>query len=229
MSTSHEEVRLLLGAYVLGGLDETDLREVQRHLPTCSTCRDELADLAVLPGLLRRRPQPEDDKPGDDLVSPPAPPLLMPALLRQVDLERRRGQRRSLGRLAVAAVTVAALTAGGGALLSDDDDGGPRPGPAVSFGAAGGSAASGQAQLLAKAWGTAITVDLAGLPRTGSFVLRTTRRDGTHEQAAAWGATTSGVVTVVGATSISTSDVAEVAVVGSGGQLVAVATPATRS
>ena len=224
MSASHEDVKLLLGAYVLGGLGEPDLREVQDHLPTCSTCRDELADLAALPGLMRRRAQAGEEQPSaDQVVTAAAPPRLLPDLLRQVAVERRRSQRRSLARLAVAAVTVAALTAGGGALLSSEDA--PHPGAAVPFGAATGSAASGQATLLAKPWGTAITVDLAGLPPTGSFVLRTTGRDGTREQAAAWAATTNGVVTVVGATSISTADVAEVAVVGSRGQTVAVATP----
>ena len=219
MSASHEDVKLLLGAYVLGGLGEPDLSAVQDHLPTCATCRDELAHLAVLPGLMRRRPR-VDDEPAS---TPAAPPQLLPALLRQVDVERRRDRRRARGRLAVAAVTVAALTAGAGAVLSRDA--GSDPGPQVRFGATAGSATSGQAHLLAKAWGTAITVDLAGLPRTGRFVLRTTGRDGTNEQAATWAATANGVVRVVGATSISTGDVTEVAVVGSSGQLLAVATP----
>ena len=232
MSASHEDVRMLLGAYVLGGLDEADLREVQDHLRTCPTCRDELVAVAMLPGLLRRRPQPEQEQPGNERVDAPeragsgppsAPPDLLPALLQQVDLERRRGRRRSRGRLAIAAVTVAALTAGAGAVLNRDD--GPVPAPAVAFAAAAGSAASGQARLLTKPWGTAITVNLAGLPRSGRFVLRTTGRVGAHEQAAAWAATTNGAAHVVGATSISTSDVTQVAVVGSGGQVVAVATP----
>lgn len=217
MSAPHEDIKLLLGAYVLGGLDQADLREVQHHLPTCAACRDELAALAVLPGLMRRRRR-DDDEPAS---TPAAPPQLLPALLRQVDVERRRDRRRARGRLAVAAVTVAALTAGSGAVLSRDAGSGSQ----VSFALTAGSATSGQASLLAKPWGTAITVDLAGLPRTGRFVLRTTSRDGTNEQAATWAATANGVARVVGATSISTADVTEVAVLGPSGQPVAVATP----
>lgn len=217
MSAPHEDIKLLLGAYVLGGLDQADLREVQDHLPTCATCRDELAALAVLPGLMRRRR--DDDATAS---TPAAPPQLLPALLRQVDVERRRDRLHARGRLAVAAVTVAALTAGAGAVLSRDAGSGSQ----VSFAVTAGSATSGQASLLAKPWGTAITVDLAGLPRTGRFVLRTTSRDGTSEQAATWAATANGVARVVGATSISTADVTEVAVLGPSGQPVSVATPA---
>jgi len=131
---------------------------------------------------------------------------------------------RSVARLglAVAAVTVAALTAGGDALLSRDT---VTAGAQASFGAAAGSSTSGHVRLVAKPWGTALIVDLAGLPRRGRFVLQTTGRDGAREQAASWGATTSGAVKVDGATSLMPQDVARVAVVGADGQVVAVATP----
>ena len=181
MSDTHEDVRLLLGAYVLGGLGYTDLRGVQDHLPMCATCRDELASLAVLPGLLRRRPPESESR-----RNLPAPPLLLPALLSRDT-----------------------VTAGAQA----------------SFGAAAGSSTSGHVRLVAKPWGTALIVDLAGLPRSGRFVLQTTGRDGAREQAASWGATTSGAVKVDGATSLTPQDVARVAVVGADGQVVAVATP----
>lgn len=210
MSTDHEDVRLLLGAYVLGGLDDTDRALVQSHLPTCAVCRDELADLAVLPGLLRRRPAPTDVP-----VAPPAPPPeLLPALLHELDAGRRRDRRRWLVRSAVAAVTVAALTAGGGALLARDET--PSAGTSVALVAAAG-ATSGHARLAAKPWGTSITVDLRGLPRDGRFVLQTTGRDGAREQAAAWGATATGAVTVVGATSVHPADLTRVAVLGPDG------------
>ena len=217
MSDSHEDVRMLLGAYVLGGLGDTDLGRVQDHLPMCSTCRDELASLAGLPGMLRRRPV-ESDSPPNLAV----PPQLLPALLGEVAAQRRQARRRSGLRLAVAAVTVAALTAGGGALLSRETD---SAGVQASFAAAAGSSMSGRVQLTAKPWGTALTVDLAGLPRSGRFVLQTTGRDGAREQAASWGATATGTVKVVGATSLTPHDLTRVAVVGADGQVVAVATP----
>ena len=214
MSPDHEDVRLLLGAYVLGGLDDTDGAAVQSHLPTCAVCRDELADLAVLPGLLRRRPASADWLAASPHLSPGPPAALLPALLSQVDAGRRRNRRQWLVRSIVAAVTVAALTAGGGALIVRDTT--PVAGPSVSLVAAGG-ATSGDARLVAKPWGTSITVDLRGLPRDGRFVLQTTGRDGTREQAATWGATASGAVTVVGATSLDRADLTRVAVLGPDG------------
>lgn len=214
MSIEHEDARLLLGAYVLGGLDDTDRAVVQSHLPTCVVCRDELAGLAVLPGLLRRRPA-SAEQPS---FSAHLPPDLLPALLVEVDAGRRRGRRQWLVRAAVAAVTVAALTAGGALLTRPASQAQPAPqGTNVALRAAGG-ATSGQARLLAKPWGTSITVELRGLPRDGRFVLQTVGRDGTRELAAAWGATASGAVTVVGATSLQPADLTRVAVVGSGGQ-----------
>lgn len=214
MSDAHEDVRLLLGGYVLGGLADPDLARVQDHLPTCPACRDELATLAALPGLLRRRPPNEPDL--------PAPPALLPALLAEVDAQRRRARRRGGLRLAAAAVTVAALTAGGSALLTRDT---VTQGPQARFIAAAGTATGGNVQLVAKPWGTALTVTLSGLPRSGRFVLQATGRDGAREQAAAWGATTNGVAKVVGATSLTPGDVTSVSVVGADGRAVASASP----
>ncbi len=72
--------------------------------------------------------------------------------------------------------------------------------------------------MAAKPWGTAITVDLAGLPLQGRFVLQTTARDGHREQAATWAATPTGAVTVVGAASVTPADVTSVAVLGPAGE-----------
>lgn len=55
----HQELQLLLGAYVLGGLSATDRRRVDEHLPVCPACREELARFAVVPSLLRLATAPE--------------------------------------------------------------------------------------------------------------------------------------------------------------------------
>jgi len=44
-SSSRHELRLALGAYVLGQLDEVEAAEVSRHVESCSQCRAELAEL----------------------------------------------------------------------------------------------------------------------------------------------------------------------------------------
>ncbi|GIH65438.1 anti-sigma factor family protein [Microbispora siamensis] len=49
-----EEVRISLGAYVLGALDAEETAEVEAHLETCAACRAELTELSGLPPLLAR-------------------------------------------------------------------------------------------------------------------------------------------------------------------------------
>src|SRR5690349_22692256 len=47
-------VRSQLGVYLTGSILPADRAVVVRHLASCPACRSELADLAGLPGLLRR-------------------------------------------------------------------------------------------------------------------------------------------------------------------------------
>ncbi|WP_432929475.1 zf-HC2 domain-containing protein [Microbispora sp. CA-135349] len=47
-----EEVRISLGAHVLGALDAEETAEVEAHLETCAACREELDELSGLPPLL---------------------------------------------------------------------------------------------------------------------------------------------------------------------------------
>ena len=51
-----DDVRPLLGVYVTGAIGPDDRAVFTRHLASCQECRDELAGLAALPGLLRRPP-----------------------------------------------------------------------------------------------------------------------------------------------------------------------------
>jgi anti-sigma factor RsiW len=43
-----------LGAYLVGSISARDRARLVRHLESCERCRDELAGLAALPGLLHR-------------------------------------------------------------------------------------------------------------------------------------------------------------------------------
>lgn len=43
-----------LGAYLVGSISARDRARLVRHLGSCERCRDELAGLAALPGLLHR-------------------------------------------------------------------------------------------------------------------------------------------------------------------------------
>ena len=48
------EARLSLGVLVLGAIEPEDRSLVEAHLAQCAACSTELAELAVLPGLLKR-------------------------------------------------------------------------------------------------------------------------------------------------------------------------------
>ncbi len=50
--TAHSELQDLLGAYALDALDPDEAELVERHLPTCPRCRNELADHREVAGLL---------------------------------------------------------------------------------------------------------------------------------------------------------------------------------
>ncbi|MBB5932892.1 anti-sigma factor family protein [Streptomyces echinatus] len=52
MSTEHDDLRLALGAYVLGTLPPEEAEQVRAHLVHCAECQAEHARLAGLPALL---------------------------------------------------------------------------------------------------------------------------------------------------------------------------------
>lgn len=106
------EARRALGVYLLGAISPADRSAVGRHLAGCADCRDELAWLASLPGLLDHVPAADLAwlSVGEDVLAggaglPPdrGSPLDRPA--------RRPRRRRWHGLIVTAAVT--AIAAGG--------------------------------------------------------------------------------------------------------------------
>jgi anti-sigma-K factor RskA len=118
------------GAYVLGALAPTERAAYERHLAGCADCRNEVAELAVLPGLLGRL---DAGTAVATLAAPPvqAPPGLLAATLRAATAERGRFRRRRHWQLAgtgLAAACLAVLLGVGGATMM----GGPQAaGPTV--------------------------------------------------------------------------------------------------
>ncbi len=85
------ETRLALGAYVLGALEPADRSRVDAHLATCVECREELASLAGIPGLLGRLSR------ADFEVEPTEPgPQLLDRLLAAAAAERGRERNAAL-------------------------------------------------------------------------------------------------------------------------------------
>jgi anti-sigma factor RsiW len=89
-AADHDVVRMLLGGYLLGGLDEQDVHTVDAHLRTCAECREELDHLGVVPGLLQRLPHSLRQA----SASEPSP-VHLEKLLREVRAGRQARQRRA--------------------------------------------------------------------------------------------------------------------------------------
>lgn len=101
------------GAYVLGALAPAERAEFEDHLATCPSCRESVAMVAVLPGLLGRL-TPESLEPSVSASSD-----LLPRVIAAARARRREQRRRQLLTTAAACVAAAALatTVGLGAQL----------------------------------------------------------------------------------------------------------------
>ncbi|HEY0870013.1 MAG TPA: zf-HC2 domain-containing protein [Acidothermaceae bacterium] len=219
------EIRLSLGAYVLGALDPADRSRVDAHLATCAECRDELASLAGLPGLLGRVSRAEvEDEPSD-----PGPQLL-DRLLNAAATQRRQDRRRRW--LTSVAAAVIALAGIGVAIGVGQDRHQtvsatkPPAGVSETF-----TATNPQTHVQAsvtewkKGWGaslqvtvTGVTAELAG----ARCQLIAVGPGGKTDVAASWAAPSEGYtgtskVDANGATALASSDITAFKVVGSDG------------
>jgi Putative zinc-finger len=183
-------VTMSLSAYVLGGADDREQLLVADHIPGCPACREELARLAPIPGLLGRLPTAM--VPGRVLPSPAASPRGLTRLL------PGRAWRAT-------ALTAAALAVGLGAGFSLAAPGtSPSAAPGASA-AAPGVIFSGDnpaahvratAVLTATSWGTRIELQLSGAPLNNQCSLIVVTRAGAREQAGIWSAWSDGPITV---------------------------------
>jgi hypothetical protein len=105
-----DELRPLLGGYVLEALEPDEMEAVRAHLPTCPACAAELASLAELPHLLDlAAPLSHPDEP----LSPAFEEALLDRFARESDAAppRPRRRRRLLPRMAWTRPRVAAVSA----------------------------------------------------------------------------------------------------------------------
>lgn len=188
------ELREALAVYVLGAIEPGDRDLVDRHLADCADCRNELADLAGLPALLRRVPVEEATAlaGGDGGIGPssnlPSGPVLGSMLARSSGHRRRR--TRSL----VAAAAAAGLVAGA-AVIAGWHPGQPvalRPVTAAPAWTATSRAASRQTgasaavRYAATRWGLQLSVLVAGVPAGTTCQLEVISRNGQAVTAGSW-------------------------------------------
>ncbi len=195
---THTELRLSLGSYVLGSLDPADRAALDAHLPGCPACREELATYAALPALMSRLSIDQVRQP-----TPTVPPTVLSRALNTVAAERnstvtqlRRWRRATV--LSAAAATIVAVLFGATLLHTQT----PSPPEGTPLIATAGVSASGSASLQAKPWGTALTLQLQGLPQGDSFTAWVTAPNGTRSIAATWTPSPDGHATLTGAANI---------------------------
>ncbi|MEO7233968.1 MAG: zf-HC2 domain-containing protein [Lapillicoccus sp.] len=228
----HEQVHLLLGAFVLGGLDAEDHQAFTRHLRHCATCQRESAQLSGLPALLDVV-EPERV----DAVLTPAgvpdaagrsqPSVLVPArLLERVRADRRRRGWRLVAAAAVLAVLAGGIGAGVGPLLSRVNAPPTRPLVATAAPAVpdGGTAAAVEIDLVTRTWGTQLDLRGTSLPAGQVLYLSVTDKQGHAYDVASWTGTPTGRATLTAACWMRTADIAQVQVHTRSGTAIATAT-----
>jgi anti-sigma factor RsiW len=229
VSAEHDELRRLLGGYLLGGLDEADVERLDAHLRDCDACREELDELAPVPELLKRLP--EAQRAAGDGAQPPVSLAARPTaeniegLLRKMRAERSRESRTARVRwLAAAAVVVVAAAIGFGVVRGSRDQSPPEalPSPQLvtaQFEPSEGSGMSGQATLTPKTWGVSVSLDVTRLKGEGPFLCQVKDYHGGVQQAAAWGPTPTGNAKVIGASSIQLRNVIAIMVADQAGHV----------
>jgi anti-sigma factor RsiW len=186
-----DEIRQALGVYVVGAIDPAERSMVDRHLATCSACRDELAGLAGLPALLGRVTLEEAERGPGGAAQLQAPPQLLGSML--TEQARWRGAKRRRNILVAVAASVA-MIAGAGAAAAALVSGTARPPAAAAHevrwttvsahNAATNISAS--VRYRPRSWGTEMNVWVSGVPVGTKCQLWVTDSSGRRMVAGGW-------------------------------------------
>jgi anti-sigma factor RsiW len=222
-------------AYLLGALSPLERSQYEQHLQGCPACARSVAELAGLPGMLRRLPldvvQSIETAPDATAVrDDPVPPSVLARALHRAVLEERRERRLRTARwftataLGAAAVTVGFIT------VLDQGAGDPPPAaqtpvptatqpPAptaqLAFEPTVDTSLSANASLREVAWGTKIQLECAYPAEDGadqfadqggySLVVHDTA--GQSQQVATWNAVAGRELTIDAATAVRGDDI----------------------
>ncbi|MFD9732856.1 anti-sigma factor family protein [Umezawaea sp. NPDC059074] len=222
MTTQHDPQ--LLGAYVLGALDEQEARAVEEHLAGCPECTAELEDLRAMEASL-------GDVPPEALLDgpPEGGDLLLQRTLRQMRTERGGAVRRRQFALGAAAAVVAAVVLGSGVVVGRSTapitDALPSPASSAATPPAGtkvstftdpNTGARMTVQVKPAAGWVRVNAAVGGIPQNEKCRLFVVAKDGHREEIGSWLVSKTGEAegtNLDGSALISPEDVASVEVV----------------
>lgn len=211
-------------AYVLGSLSASDRREFEGHMADCPACREAVADMSGVPGLLSRLDHAEVtaiDEPGRP-ASVPAPDLL-PSLLTTVRWRRRRTRVATW-----VAASAAAVVLGIGVLVGVQGHTSTPAHQAVAasqpMAQVGTTLLTSTVQLSSQRWGTSINLKCVCLAPLNAhhdtLAMVVVGRDGSQTRLATWVAQPGHTATPAGSISMPVDQIAAVQVVSAeGGQV----------
>jgi anti-sigma factor RsiW len=207
MTLDCTDATISLGAYVVGALDHTDRADLEAHLARCPMCRDELAELAPLPGLLSRLTVDEVLSGPPTVESADADGAMLDRLLAAAARERRHASRTRW--VAAAAAVVLLAGAGTGALVATRGHGAHWQQTAAAV----AGPVHLRVRLADQANGTKLDMTMSGVTRGQRCSLVAVSRDGRTENAGWWDATYDGTAHITGTTSIARRDLTQLKVV----------------
>lgn len=177
-SGDHRYWREMLGAFVLGELDEEQRTALQAHLDGCEECRAQLREIepvaAALAQAAPERITDEEPRPPSDLMERT---LAIIDQARQTEDELQRGRRkRTFRRMALAAAAAAVLISVGSFALVPKITGPPMEPVAFSETSSGVEA---EANLIDHTWGTETILVVSGLEDGETYELALRNENGT--------------------------------------------------
>jgi Putative zinc-finger len=182
----YAHVRNQLGVYVLGAIGPGERAQIEEHLAACPWCREELAGLAGLPGLLRRVPADVALHAwmDEDAGPPPGPPL--DTLLRRVSAVRFRRRLMTVAAALLIAVAAAAGVQAFHALPASTTAATPPRWTGSVTGTSLATGASATVRYAAEPWGTELEVQISGVPAGTRCELTVTNARGQDVTAGGW-------------------------------------------
>ena len=169
------QMHTMLGMYALGRLDDRETITLRAHLDGCPQCRAELRGLGPVAEALSAADP-------DRLTDPsPRPSSTLPdAIFGAVDRERGRQRYQRIAVAAAAVVIAVGLVTGGFVLRGGTST--PRPGSRWRS-RCSSAGVDASARVENRAWGTGISLDVAGLPQGRTYNVWLQRADGSRMNA----------------------------------------------